>query len=309
MEIPEVNTRSVWAEPDEVQGKSDLARDVENILWTILRRTGQFEPLDPVKDEWDDPLALDLPETKRIRQYIKEMKLSLRHLALVGDALESSAAKHRTGYIDHLFTESDDRRAYIEARPFSECLRCWTEGYSTNRQKSWQDYLVEAAKPLQKTWKRAKEPQEKKFHILRYEFVKLYDENASDRNLFRDRDGNVIPKPKGGPRPNGPVHEENEVDLWVCDSRDPYGHRDEFSKRPNEGFIQGGDSSTDDVVKAGQYRPKATIFDRYFCPGYESCGGVLIPRFRNRERERQKQGGNSKPAETSSPAPDGRKQL
>jgi hypothetical protein len=281
MEISARGKGSVWEQSKEVPTKSDLARDVENALLTILRRTEQFEPLDPQKDEWDDPMALDLPETQRIRQFIKEMKLSLKQLALVGDALERTAARYRNAYFEHEQAQWDDREEYIEARPFSECLRCWTEGYSTNRQRSWQNYLVEAAKPLQKNWKLGKEPQEKEFYMLRYEFVKLYERNANDGRLFHDKHGNVIPKPKGGLRPNGPVHEEKEVELWVCDSRDPFGHGDVYSKKPGEEFIRGGNHLVKDGKKIEQYALKATEFDRYFCPDSKRCGGVLVPRFRD----------------------------
>ena len=280
MEIPEVNTGSAWEILSEYQAKSDLAHDVEKALLTILQKTQQFEPLDP-EIVWDDPLSLHRHEVEQIRQFIKEMKLSLKQLALVGDALEDSAARYRNAYFEHEQAQWDDREEYIEARPFSECLRCWTEGYSTNRQRSWQTYLVEAAKPLQKKWKLGKEPQEKEFYMLRYEFVKLYERNANDRRLFHDKHGNVIPKPKGGLRPNGPVHEERKVELWVCDSQDPFGHRDEYSKKPNDEFVHGGTHGGNDVQKVGWYAPKATEFDRYFCPESENCGGVLVPRFRD----------------------------
>jgi len=284
MEISAVNKGSVWEESKEPPTKSDLARDVENVLLTILRRTEQFELLDPLKDEWDDPMALDLPETQRIRQFIKEMKLSLKQLALVGDALESSAARYRNAYFEYEQAQWDDREEYIEARPFSECLRCWTDGYSTNRQRSWQNYLVEAAKPLQKKWKFGKEPQEKEFYMLRYEFVNLYNKHVdvNDGRLFHDKGGNVLPKPKGGLRPNGPVHKSKEVELWVCDSRDPFSHRDEYSKKPNDDIIHEGNHLVNDVRKVGRYAPKATEFDRYFCPESKYCGGVLVPRFRDK---------------------------
>ncbi len=278
MEIPHSIKGSAWEEADEAQAKSDLARYGDEVLWAIFQRAAQFEPLDP-EIVWDDPMLLHRGEVERIRQFIKDIKLSLRKLGRISNALESSAAKYRADYLDHLHTEFVDRAAYIEARPFSECLRCWTEGYSINRQKyvtedgieksmSWQNYLEEAAKSRQKVKAKKSEDDNKlEFHTLRREFLKLYEENGNHRGLFRDIDGNVIPKPSSGPRPNGPVHEEREVVYWVCDSKDAFGHGDV--------------GSMIDVANFGSYRRTATIYDRYFCPDSDNCGGVLVPRFRD----------------------------
>ena len=272
------DTGPAWEEPTEIQAISDLPRAVESILWSILRKTEQFEPLEIL---WDDPLLPHRHEVDKIRNFTQEMKLLLKRLDSVGDALEIDAEEYLDAYFEHERAEWDHHEEYNNARPFSECLRSWTKGYSASRQKSWQNYLVEAAKPIQKKWKLGNEPKEKAFHMLRYEFVKLYEKNAHYRSLFRDEEGLLIPKPKGGLRPNGPMHEEKEVVLWVCDSDSPFGHGDVYSKKPGEEFIRGGNHLMKDGKKIERYALKATEFDRYFCPDSERCGGVLVPRFRD----------------------------
>ena len=317
MEIPQSNKGSAWEEADEAQAKSDLARYSNEVLWAIFQRAAQFEPLNP-EIVWDDPMLLHRGEVERIGLFIKDIKASLRKLGRVSDALESSGAKYRADYLDHLHTEFYGHDAYIAARPFSECLRCWTAGYSINRQKyvaddgieksmSWQNYLEEAAKSRQKVKAKKSEDDNKlEFHTLRREFLKLYEENRNHRGLFRDTDGNLLLKPSSGPRPNGPVHEEKEVIYWVCDSKDAFGHSVEIhayipgeeddhgaSEDDPEDVVESDEEkeTTDlafslsaaviDVVNFGRYRRTATIYDRYFCPKSESCGGVLVPRFRD----------------------------
>jgi hypothetical protein len=290
MEIPQSNKGSAWEEADEAQAKSHLAQFSNEVLWSIFQRAAQFEPLDP-EIVWDDPLLLHRGEVERIRHFIKDIKASLRKLGMVSDALESFGAKYREDYLDHLYTEFDDHDAYIRARPFSECLRCWTEGYSNNRQtyvadngltksKSWRNYLEEAAKPIRKTRaKKSADDNQLEFYTLRREFLKRYEENRNHRGLFRDANGNLIPRPSSGPRPNGPIHEEKEVELWVCDSQSPYGHKYEYSKKPNSEFEFEVTTITNGQQQLGGYALMATIYDRYFCPDYESCGGVLVPQF------------------------------
>jgi len=292
MEILQPNMGSAWEGTYEAQAKPDLARYSNEVLWTIFQRVAQFEPLDP-EIVWDDPMLLHRGEVERISDFIKDIKSSLKKLGMVSDALENSAAKYHADYLDHLQTEFDDRHAYITARPFSECLRCWTEGYSKNKQtfvtddgtersQSWQNYLEEAAKPRIKTRARKGEDDNKlEFHTLRREFLKLYAESPNHRGLFRDAEGNVIPKPNPGPRPNGPVHEVKEVELWVCDSNDPYCHSVEYSIKPGGQSTNGEGHAANHAYQFERYARKATIYDRYFCPESESCGGVLVPRFRD----------------------------
>ena len=170
-----------------------------------------------------------------IEQQIKQLKVTLKQLKIQQE-------------IDLLSFDE-----FNIVRPYLQLLKAWNEGYSTNRQKSWNQYLVEAAKPIEKTWKTKlnREPEQLSFWVLRYQFVNLYKQYS---HLFLDKNNKIIPKPTSGPRVNGPFHEQHEVDLWTCDNS--------YCTNSSQNLM-----------------PLATVYDRYFCPDYKSCGGVLIPQF------------------------------
>jgi hypothetical protein len=165
-----------------------------------------------------------------------------------------------------------------EMRPYIQLLKNWEEGYSRNRQKSWQEYLTEAGRTLEKTWKTnpSREPKPLGFHVLRYEFVKLYEGYS---HLFLDKNENVIPKPKPGLRNNGPFIKVKEVIVWKCDNVDCLwiGPMPKFRIHNEENHL----------YKKHQYlMAEATIYDRYFCPNYKSCGGVFIPQLFHKEENK-----------------------
>lgn len=186
-----------------------------------------------------------------IEQQIKQLKSTLKELKI----------QEQTKFLS--FDELN------VVRPYIQLLKAWNEGYSKNRQKSWNQYLVEAAKPIQKTWKTNldKEPEQLSFWILRYEFVNLYKRYS---HLFLDKNNKVIPKPPSGPRVNGSFVELKEVLIWKCDNKDCkwIGPVPKFKIHNEEDYL----------YKRHLYlMTQATIYDRYFCPDYKSCGGVLIP--------------------------------
>jgi hypothetical protein len=56
---------------------------------------------------------------------------------------------------------------------------------------------------------------------------------------------------------------------------------------PDEEFNPGGNLPVKDGEETGRYEREATEFDRYFCPDFHRCGGVLVPQLRKEHRRRQ----------------------
>lgn len=236
---------------------------VEQLRLDLVRRLAKIdvEALDFI-DRIHDSLAHEIEEL------VSHLRMPLDVLSEWAKEINEEESEDRSSYFEYLDQQLDWQIRNLEARPFSECLRNWTEGYSANRMKSWRVYLSQAAVLYQKTWKDGRAPTRMTWSTLRRRFERQYDELARPRGPFSDGDI-VLPKPRAGIRPASQPPEVFEVAYWCCDGPRPlHGGGDEtLLVRPNA-----------PKEYAGRALPAvATKFDRYFCPTWNECGGVLVP--------------------------------
>jgi hypothetical protein len=190
----------------------------------------------------------------------------LRELAKV---LRSEQEDEMFSFYERAASEVTEYFEWAFARPFSECLKQWTRGFADNRAKNWGRYLSSAAVLYKKEWKNGRPPNAMSRVTLQRRFDKLYSDMARPHGLFSDEQGNVIPRPVAGTRRNQVAPKAFEVERWECDRAYARhgGTNFQFSIPPTRPDLYGGH-----VLPSW-----ATEFDRYFCPMWEDCGGVLVP--------------------------------
>jgi hypothetical protein len=236
---------------------------VEQLRLDMVRRLAEIdvEALDFI-DRIHDSLAL------AIEELVSQLRMPLDVLSEWAKEVNEEESEDRSSYFEYLDQQIDWHFRTIEARPFSECLRNWTEGYSANRMKSWREYLSQAAVLYLKTWKDGRAPTRMTWPTLRRRFESTYEALARPGGLFSDGAA-VLPKPRAGVRPASELPPVFEVAYWGCDSPLPIhgdGNKTLLIK-PN----------TPEEYEGRTLPRTATKFDRFFCPMWQDCGGVLVP--------------------------------
>jgi hypothetical protein len=262
-----------WAElVESIQQELFEGQRVPGDAWEVFKqvRAELLKKLTKVDSSYftvDDPIHESAaPALEELIDDLNNQLTVLRELAKV---LRNEQEDEMFSFYERTVNEADYYFAWAYARPFSECLKHWTRGYAHNRAKSWGRYLSSSAVLYNKVWKNGRPPQPMSRVTLQRRFDAIYSEMARPRGLFCDEQGNVIPRPVAGTRRDQAAPRAFEVEKWVCDRAHARhgGTNFQFSIPPTRPDLYGGH-----VLPSW-----ATEFDRYFCPMWEDCGGVLVP--------------------------------
>ena len=237
---------------------TDAERVVEDVRLRLVALLADISP-----DDLRTPDPIHESISTRVEDIVKRVRKELEVLDELCAVERSAEAESLTSFYDHEQALFEDYRRYVDARPFSECLKNWTIGYSTNRVKRWREYLSSAGILVVKKFDNGRQ-QRMKWDSLQRRFLKHYRDFEDDDRLFC-HDGKRLPTPPAGKRQDKEGPPTFEVDYWSCD-RSFHVHR-ELDIKPQDPTMYG-----DHALPAW-----ATEFDRYFCPMWEDCGGVLVP--------------------------------
>ena len=262
-----------WAElVESIQQDLFESQRVPGDAWAVFEQVRvellvKLTKVDPSFFSVDDPIHESAAPV--IEELIDDLENQLTVLKELTRVLRSEQEDNMLSFYEHVANEATEYFAWAFARPFSECLKNWTRGYAHNRAKSWGRYLSSAAVLYKKVWRNGRPPQPMSRVTLQRRFDAIYSEMARPRGLFCDEQGNVIPRPMAGTRRDQAAPRAFEVEKWVCDRAYARhgGTHFEFSIPPKSPELYGGHALPS----------WATEFDRYFCPSWEDCGGVLVP--------------------------------
>jgi hypothetical protein len=222
----------------------------------------------------DDPIHESAaPAIEKLVDDLDNQLTVLRDLAMV---LRAQQEDDMLSFYEQTAHEATEYFTWAFARPFSECLKNWTKGYADNRAKSWGRYLTNASVHYNKKWKNGRPAQPMSRVTLQRRFDKIYSDMAGSHGLFCDEQGNVIPRPTAGTRRNQVAPKAFEVERWECDRA--------YARHGGTNFQYSIPPTRPDLYGGHVLPSWATEFDRYFCPMWEDCGGVLVPVRRLKEK-------------------------